>query len=327
MAANDCQETGVIYSGGAAYVGWGTIEVTDITCPASDEALIDVVTPWSYDDDDVVIELDETITWDNGTEHYSITCDVIFCGTETNHAEFTECWWVDDGNRYVKTDGDDSDNAYDWDHAWANPDYAFQNCPAGKNLYVEEGLYGGQTLANINPANPPLSVYIQPSTHTNDPCNVWISDNIVFTDGYTSSHNTVIDTTIYTFIDLNNPISFTGKLHAFDIYLQNAHGGNYKLKVFRDDGTNYVFIGESEFVTLPVAVGNTLYTYNKCSINVEAGDYFAIYSTGVVGYTASYLDSAKSAQKSGDIKETTAKSTWSDSPYNQSLCVLVRGFK
>ena len=195
--------------------------------------------------------------------------------------------------------------------------YGFQNIPSGKDLYVEEGLYGGETLSNLDPPQT-MSMYIQPSGHIEASCKVAVSDTDVFTDGTINATESGLNN-IYTWIFPSTSISFDGTLEFFDFLV--ADPGTYKLKIFRDDGTNFIFIGESPYYTVS---GTGTYTNAPCSITVEAGDIIGIKTVGC------YIDAITSVStsyfKNGDITSDSLKSSWqSTSTYDASI--EVSGFK
>ena len=102
----------------------------------------------------------------------------------------------------------------------------------------------------------------------------------------------------YTFVDLLNPSDFQGALYKVDIYCNTA--GNFKIKVWRDVGSNYVMIS-SETVTLAIGFNTfTLITpvnvlvgdfiggsmLANCKLDVAASGGSAPYIAGDVGTTA-----------------------------------------
>lgn len=76
----------------------------------------------------------------------------------------------------------------------------------------------------------------------------------------------------HTYLDLNFPALCRGIIKSFSVYAPNATTG-FRVKVFRDDGTNYLFIGESPVYTLAAGLNSDL----RCWIPVEKGDYFGMY--------------------------------------------------
>ena len=68
-------------------------------------------------------------------------------------------------------------------------------------------------------------------------------------------------------------INARGVVKEFDVWVAVSAGSpQIKVKIFRDDGTNYVFIGETPLTT--VVQG---YNLIRAFIPVEKGDYIGIY--------------------------------------------------
>ena len=313
------QSTGEVDKGDV-YTGYGAIQLTDIQCTGTHKALFNLQTPWGDTHNSNILASGESVTKSRaisgGTEYYKITVSNIDC--INGDVTFTEQWWSDDGSRYVKTVGSDSALGTTWGVAWKTMGYGFQNIPSGKDLYVEQGLYGSETLSNINPPQT-MSMYIQPSGHTEAKCKVAVCNTDTFDDG--NFLTTVAGTSRgVTHIWADVPISFDGTLHFFDFKTTNADAGSIKIKVFRDDGTNYVYIGES-----PLYYTNAIDTfYNaQCDINVQAGDLIGSYSTGC------YLavgNGVSSPQLYGDITYDSLKSDWNTYFTHKPNCI-VHGFK
>jgi hypothetical protein len=87
--------------------------------------------------------------------------------------------------------------------------------------------------------------------------------------------------------------------------------GSIKIKIFRDDGTNYVFVKD-----IPITVASGVNRIS-CWETIGYGDMIAVYcptqylnyTTGE-GYTYKY--------KSGDITSNSLKTGWSDSAIRRS---------
>jgi len=90
--------------------------------------------------------------------------------------------------------------------------------------------------------------------------------------------------------------------------------GAMKVKIFRDDGTNYVFLGEYSFTS---AAGiNTIPAW----IPVEKGDLIALYHNTVfslIRYEAG--NPGDITYQAGDITTTTAKTAWSSGSIRLSV--------
>lgn len=106
-------------------------------------------------------------------------------------------------------------------------------------------------------------------------------------------------------IDLCTPAVSRGVLKSVTVWIGTS-GGSIKVKVFRDDGTNYVFVGESA----AVSVGATGLLTIPCWIpGVEVGDLIGCYmSTCKIDQDGT---GTGKAWKSGDVTTTTLKSGWS----------------
>lgn len=126
--------------------------------------------------------------------------------------------------------------------------------------------------------------------------------------GYTFVGNDPVNRANYqgagnTFIDLTTPATSRGILKAWSVFLYDA-AGNFKVKVFRDDGTNYIFIGESPSTPCAIGANNNL----PCWIPIEKGDLIGVYADQAFdcGVTANQVK-----YKAGDVTTTTPKTDWS----------------
>ena len=98
-----------------------------------------------------------------------------------------------------------------------------------------------------------------------------------------------------------------GTIKAFDVGLSG--NTNYKLKVFRDVGADWVFVGESPLYTN--AAGPELIYNVPCWIPVEVGDYLGIYVSAILyGLETNVNPMNTWVQQAGDITITTAKAAW-----------------
>ena len=109
------------------------------------------------------------------------------------------------------------------------------------------------------------------------------------------------------------PATITGYLQTVNIRI--SYGVTIKIKIFRDDGTNYLFIGEQSYAASAGLNSNIVISPK---INVKIGDLIAVYYTGVNliidGGTAGGI-----YRKSGDITTDSLKSGWSELPYKAAL--------
>jgi hypothetical protein len=120
----------------------------------------------------------------------------------------------------------------------------------------------------------------------------------------------------YTVIVLDNPAAIRGVCKKWGMYM--TENGNMKFKIFRDDGTNYVFIGETTLISMSLGLDDD----HNCWIPVEKGDFVGYYQSCIHGPDCT-PNEGSCVYKSGDITTTTLKSGWSSpSPAKR---VSVRG--
>jgi hypothetical protein len=125
-----------------------------------------------------------------------------------------------------------------------------------------------------------------------------IGNSIIARGNFQSAGNTIID--------VNNPAPSRGIMKLWGVYLNNGVA-NVKVKIFRDDGTNYVFMYESALVSCSVYANIDL----PCWIPVEGGDLIGVYCAGEEFECGSTADLLR--LKAGDITTTTLKTTWTAS--------------
>lgn len=114
-----------------------------------------------------------------------------------------------------------------------------------------------------------------------------------------------------TFIMTGNTITVNGTITSFCIYVGDPC--TVYLRVFRDDGINYNYVGGSGALSC-VRGANTL---SGLSIPVQTGDLIGIYfPTTSNGYPKADYGSGSLLYKNGDITSNSAKSTWSGASYN-----------
>lgn len=130
--------------------------------------------------------------------------------------------------------------------------------------------------------------------------------------GCTSS-GTNLNNNNQTLLNDSSVIDSGGTIYQWCIYIGLTGGQTYsaKLKIFRDDGTNFNFVGESSLESC----SNGLNTFNT-SIVVQAGDLVGIYQTR--SYAADGVNVATSGTyaygKDGDITSNSTKATWNQFP-------------
>jgi hypothetical protein len=101
-----------------------------------------------------------------------------------------------------------------------------------------------------------------------------------------------------------------GVVKEFDVWVYvSGDAPSVKMKVFRDDGTNWVFIGQT-----PLTAVVNGYNLIRAFIPVEYGDYIGVYYNNLYirGRTDGSGDSGACVYRSGDVTLTYAKSTWNN---------------
>lgn len=110
-------------------------------------------------------------------------------------------------------------------------------------------------------------------------------------------------TGVYTYI-LNHQIPLTGIIHTWCVYKTTAGSVSMKMKIFRNDGTNWNYISQSSLET--VVQGLNSFSTN---ISVQINDYIAFYISADCP-----IDSESSQlthwYKSGDITSNSLISSW-----------------
>jgi hypothetical protein len=124
--------------------------------------------------------------------------------------------------------------------------------------------------------------------------------------GNAPSDRAAVITADTTYIGLVLPIPIRGKLRVVELYGAN-NVNNCKLKLFRDDGTNYVFV--SALLTFNMATGLNTLTLTT-DVHVEQGDLLGLYGPAGVGALDKADSGGSDTRKSGDVTTTTAKADW-----------------
>lgn len=107
----------------------------------------------------------------------------------------------------------------------------------------------------------------------------------------------------YTIIDRNSAATSTATLDECQIYTNGSQ--TVKVKIFRDDGTNYLFIDEESISCIS---GENFYDID---MNITSGDYIGYYQSASPGVTCNTISGSYS-RKVGDITTNSLKSSWSD---------------
>lgn len=119
-----------------------------------------------------------------------------------------------------------------------------------------------------------------------------------------------------TFFDKNSPINVDGTINRFCCFIFSFTGSpTCKIKIFRQNGTNIDFIGESTSQTL---IGNGVNTFDISSISVLAGDYVGYYisnTTGLRGYNADPEVPLSTFYIAGDKSSNDSQSNWGEATH------------
>jgi len=120
----------------------------------------------------------------------------------------------------------------------------------------------------------------------------------------------------FTIISLFNPCNGTGNITQWKCWIfNNLVGMTAKMKIFRDDGTNYVFVNETAYQ----AVNQGLNTF-ACTEGIQTGDLIAIITQNTAGSGCCGTGNVSGAMwKAGDIYGSSAKGTWTSNPTDFSL--------
>jgi hypothetical protein len=106
-----------------------------------------------------------------------------------------------------------------------------------------------------------------------------------------------------TIIDASVPSPGRGIMKEAEVFSGGA--GTIKVKVFRNDGTNYIYVGESPAFTLAPGLNVV-----PCMIPVEKGDLIGFAHTSGATVSAKFKSSGKSYFRTGDIAVDSAKTLW-----------------
>lgn len=123
-----------------------------------------------------------------------------------------------------------------------------------------------------------------------------------------------------TAIQTDNAITSNGLITSCCIYCSDAC--QVKIKIFRDDGTNYDYIGELGSFSCADGIN----TFSGLSLVVQSGDKIGLYYTTTDGHPDGGSESGCDIyQRSGDITSDSAKSLWSLYASNRTFKVTVSG--
>lgn len=108
--------------------------------------------------------------------------------------------------------------------------------------------------------------------------------------------------------------SGSGVMNLWSMYTTSSGPFNAKVKVFRDNGTDYVFIGEGPIQSINSGLNSDM----PCWIPVEAGDMIGVYLPADKSIECEAIAGAE-IYRAGDITATTAKNTWGGLDYAMAL--------
>ena len=119
----------------------------------------------------------------------------------------------------------------------------------------------------------------------------------------------------WTHIDVGVPAQCKGILRTVDVHVQSGSGNVY-VKIFRDDGVNYVYINGVSITGL--SAGSNLAIPLSTPIDIEKDDLIGFYSadTKLIAKTPTSYDLML---KVGNITTTTLKSGWGSYAWNFCL--------
>jgi hypothetical protein len=129
-------------------------------------------------------------------------------------------------------------------------------------------------------------------------------------------------------IDVSNPITTAGTVESFSVWMNAAQtaGHQLKLKIWRLNGSDYDFIGESQAFELLASELNTGLTLSSAITGVQVGDYVGIWlspsannKVDLDADTGSYVK-----YKLGDNNTSQTSASFATFT-NYSLCVEVYG--
>ncbi len=120
----------------------------------------------------------------------------------------------------------------------------------------------------------------------------------------------------YITITAGTGATMDGLLYKFDAYVEG--NDTLKVKVFRDDGTNYNYIGGETFALSTGLNSNVAFT---TPIEVLTGDYIGFNTSAGVRIVSSALGIV---YKAGNITTNSAKATWSALNFKASILGYIR---
>ena len=135
-------------------------------------------------------------------------------------------------------------------------------------------------------------------------------------DGATPDSDNFYCVNGWTDIDLTKPVSYDGTLTHWQVY--GFTPGSAKLKIFRDNGTHYIFIGETSYESFVVGFNEF-----DCNFTVLDGDLIGIFvQSGNIDLKAPTI--IGDAGREGDETSTLEKSDWGT--YGDTLSIHASGY-
>lgn len=301
--------------------------------------------PW---DQEITIDYeDETYReWTNpgdSSEHYRLWLNLSYF---TGHPEeqgidrIKECWWKGVAgippiydNVYVCPGG--SNNLKGWNPAYTKISDAVKPLKSGGICHIKQGFYTGES--HLQPYRT-ARYKVYDHRYELNPGKVYATPGGSFSWVYGGSGNgrwteAINGKTMIEFESYNR-INRDGIVRYFDVGSSYGSGKRIKLKIFREVGSQFLFVGESPLIT--TGAGDWMTSRNRKwhmylpagDIPVQSGDRIGIYSPDTVmniGTDSDYADPEANWYKSGDITTDTEISSWNQVDESNMMC-RVRGF-
>lgn len=118
---------------------------------------------------------------------------------------------------------------------------------------------------------------------------------------------------------IDSPITIAGTITSWCIYCLNS--GTIALRVYRENGSNYDYVGGSSGESTPSGISN-----HSTNIDVQVGDIIGFYMISQGNIDADYTGSigVNTYDNDGDSTSTTAQSNWTHySDHLLSLSVTI----
>ena len=171
--------------------------------------------------------------------------------------------------RYVKTDGNDSNSGRSWDFAFASNEKGFEETPNGGQLYVESGAYS-ETLSSLDlpSGNTSLNYIPMDKTHTSSATATVVIDSGTVTDiGDESSAGSASGSGSYTYNiyltdDFTIPSNIIAQLFHAAILVPNGSACRVRFVAYRYSGGTYTRIALSQWTdSYSNSTGSSVWKY------------------------------------------------------------------